>query len=105
MDFQTQYPKPPTPIPFPLSPDASPDSVDDLGVPAHAQIIVAAPHGDVTFLAARVIHRIRELVPAAHHLLKHAVGVVALLLLDLVLKEVLVVKQLGLSCNEMSTGR
>ena len=61
---------------------------------AHAQVVVAAPHGHVSLGAQglRVIVGHGELGGLAVHGLEHAVGVIALLRLDFRLKEFVVVK-------------
>ena len=66
--------------------------MSDVGVPAHAHVVVAAPHGDV-LRGVGVLHGEGEGRRVAHHLLEHAVRVVLLLLLHLVREEPVVVEE------------
>ena len=63
----------------------------DVGVPAHAQVVVAAPDGDV--LARRHLARQREVGALAVDALEHAVRVVLLLRVDLLPEVVFVAER------------
>lgn len=60
----------------------------------HAQVVVAAPNGDLTLFLqrSREVVRHRKFGGKAVHGFKHAVGVVVLLLFYLLLKEVIVLE-------------
>ena len=62
-----------------------------LGVPAHAQVVVAAPHGDL-LVAAAALRRHRERRRVTTHFTEDAVRVVLLLLLYLRVEELLIVE-------------
>ena len=63
----------------------------DLGVPAHAQVVVAAPHRDLLGVLGKLLS-VRESLGLPVHLLEHTVRVVHLLLLNLPMEETLVVE-------------
>ena len=69
-----------------------PNSLSDLRMPTHTQVVIAAPHTDV-FLAARVLLSKGEATGLSLHLLEDPVGMVLFLLLYLTHKEPLVVEQ------------
>lgn len=70
------------------------DRLHDPRVTAHAQVVVAAPHRHLPLVLqrAREVVSHGELTGQAVHRLKHAIGVVTLLLLYLLLKKVVVVE-------------
>ncbi len=61
----------------------------NLRMPAHAEVVVGAPHCDVPLAPAELLGR-GEGHGAAVHALEHPVRVVQLLLQDLILEEALV---------------
>ncbi len=63
-------------------------------MPAHAKIVVTAPHRNASLEGQRlgVVVRHRELRRPAVHRFKHAVRVILLLILDLLLEELVVAK-------------
>lgn len=80
------------------------DGLVDAGVSAHAQVVVAAPHGNVSLdeerLRVVVCHGKGRGAPV--HCLKHPVAVILLPGIDLLLKE-LVVVEVGRCCKINTT--
>lgn len=70
-----------------------PDGTKDLWVPAHSQIVVAAPHWDLRGLSSRkgVILGMGELLGAPVYGLKHSVSVVLLFLFNHFLEEAIII--------------
>ena len=60
-------------------------------MPAHAMVVIAAPHGDV-LLSVGVLLSMWEVRGRSHHLAESTVGVVTLLLLQFLGEELLKVE-------------
>ena len=69
----------------------SPDGLENRGMPAHAMVVIAAPHGDV-LLSVGVLLSMWEVRGRSHHLAESTVGVVPLLLLQFLGEELLKVE-------------
>lgn len=74
------------------------DCLLDFRVPAHSQIIIAAPDGYILPVSGRVLERAWKLGRLPTDFLEDPIRVVALLLLQFIHKEGLVVKQFGHRC-------